>query len=83
MLQRLGRIFALDRPVGDVGVEIVQARKDGISRPIDKRRATVPAARFGTADEFGATCAFLCSVQAGYLNGQNILLDGGTYPGTF
>jgi 3-oxoacyl-[acyl-carrier protein] reductase len=50
---------------------------------LGKRRATVPAARFGTAEEFGAVCAFLCSVQAGYLTGQNILLDGGAYPGTF
>jgi 3-oxoacyl-[acyl-carrier protein] reductase len=38
---------------------------------------------FGQADEFGATCAFLCSVQAGYITGQNILIDGGAYPGTF
>ena len=36
-----------------------------------------------TPDEFGATCAFLCSVQAGYITGQNILIDGGAYPGTF
>ncbi len=43
----------------------------------------IPARRFGTADEFGAFCAFLCSVQAGYLTGQNILVDGGAYPGTF
>jgi 3-oxoacyl-[acyl-carrier protein] reductase len=48
-----------------------------------KRRATVPAARFGTSAEFGAVCAFLCSAHAGYLTGQNILLDGGAYPGTF
>jgi 3-oxoacyl-[acyl-carrier protein] reductase len=47
------------------------------------RARTVPAQRFGNADEFGAVCAFLCSVQAGYLTGQNILLDGGAYPGTF
>ena len=47
------------------------------------QRAQVPARRFGTPEEFGAVCAFLCSVQAGYLNGQNILLDGGLYPGTF
>ena len=39
--------------------------------------------RFGTPAEFGATCAFLCSARASYLNGQNVLLDGGTYPGTF
>ena len=48
-----------------------------------RRAAAIPAQRFGTADEFGAVCAFLCSVQAGYLTGQNILLDGGSYPGTF
>jgi 3-oxoacyl-[acyl-carrier protein] reductase len=47
------------------------------------RARTVPAQRFGDADEFGAVCAFLCSAQAGYLTGQNILLDGGAYPGTF
>ena len=47
------------------------------------RAAAIPVQRFGTADEFGAVCAFLCSVQAGYLTGQNVLLDGGAYPGTF
>lgn len=47
------------------------------------RRKTVPAQRFGNAEEFGAVCAFLCSVQAGYIVGQNILADGGAYPGTF
>jgi 3-oxoacyl-[acyl-carrier protein] reductase len=47
------------------------------------RAKTVPAQRFGNADEFGAVCAFLCSAQAGYLTGQNILLDGGAYPGAF
>ena len=48
-----------------------------------RRRAAIPAQRFGTAAEFGAICAMLCSAQAGYLTGQNILLDGGSYPGTF
>jgi 3-oxoacyl-[acyl-carrier protein] reductase len=47
------------------------------------REQSIPARRFGTADEFGAMCAFMCSVHAGYLTGQNILLDGGAYPGTF
>jgi 3-oxoacyl-[acyl-carrier protein] reductase len=47
------------------------------------REQAIPARRFGSADEFGAVCAFLCSPQAGYLTGQNILLDGGAYPGTF
>ncbi|MCU0956749.1 MAG: SDR family oxidoreductase [Hydrogenophaga sp.] len=45
--------------------------------------AQIPAKRFGTPAEFGAICAFLCSVQAGYLNGQNILPDGGAFPGTY
>ena len=39
--------------------------------------ATVPARRFGQPDEFGAACAFLCSAQAGYITGQNLLIDGG------
>ena len=43
----------------------------------------VPAKRFGTKEEFGAACAFLCSQQAGYISGQNILIDGGVYPGAF
>lgn len=47
------------------------------------RREAIPARRFGTAQEFGEICAFLCSAQAAYLTGQNILLDGGAYPGTF
>jgi 3-oxoacyl-[acyl-carrier protein] reductase len=47
------------------------------------RRATVPSGRFGTPAEFGAACAFLCSAHAGYITGQNILLDGGAFPGTF
>jgi len=46
-------------------------------------RVAIPAQRFGNAEEFGAVCAFICSMQASYLVGQNILLDGGTYPGTF
>ncbi|HEX6266307.1 MAG TPA: SDR family oxidoreductase [Burkholderiales bacterium] len=42
-----------------------------------------PAKRFGTPQEFGDACAYLCSAQAGYITGQNLLLDGGVYPGTF
>jgi 3-oxoacyl-[acyl-carrier protein] reductase len=41
-----------------------------------------PAGRFGTIEEFGAACAFLCSAQAGFITGQNLLLDGGAFPGT-
>jgi 3-oxoacyl-[acyl-carrier protein] reductase len=47
------------------------------------RMNTIPAQRFGTPEEFGATCAFLCSRHASYITGQNVLLDGGAYPGTY
>jgi 3-oxoacyl-[acyl-carrier protein] reductase len=47
------------------------------------RLKTVPAGRFGVPDEFGALCAFICSAHAGYITGQNFLIDGGAYPGTF
>ena len=50
---------------------------------MDARRQTIPARRFGNPQEFGAICAFLCSVHAGYMTGQNVLADGGAYPGTF
>jgi 3-oxoacyl-[acyl-carrier protein] reductase len=43
--------------------------------------ASIAAGRLGTPDEFGAACAFLCSAQAGYMSGQNLQLDGGSYPG--
>ena len=47
------------------------------------RAKAIPAMRFGTPEEFGAVCAFLCSQHAGYITGQNVLADGGAYPGTF
>jgi len=50
---------------------------------LQARRDAVPARRFGTPEEFGAICAFLCSQQAGYMTGQNVLADGGAFPGTF
>jgi 3-oxoacyl-[acyl-carrier protein] reductase len=49
----------------------------------DARRNNIPARRFGTPQEFGAICAFLCSQQAAYINGQNVLADGGAFPGTY
>jgi 3-oxoacyl-[acyl-carrier protein] reductase len=45
--------------------------------------ANIPARRFGTPAEFGQVCAFLCSVHAGFITGQNIVLDGGAYPAAF
>ena len=61
------------------------ARKTGQSVEAiqEARRKNIPARRFGTPEEFGAICAFLCSVHAGYITGQNVLADGGAYPGTF
>jgi 3-oxoacyl-[acyl-carrier protein] reductase len=59
------------------------AKKRGIS--IEKIRSeridVIPAKRLGQADEFGASCAFLCSVHAGYITGQSLLIDGGAFPG--
>jgi 3-oxoacyl-[acyl-carrier protein] reductase len=49
----------------------------------EARRKGIPAQRFGNPAEFGAICAFLCSQHAGYMTGQNVLADGGAYPGTF
>jgi 3-oxoacyl-[acyl-carrier protein] reductase len=67
------------------GTMIGAAQKTG--KPIDQiaeaRRKTIPANRFGTPEEFGATCAFLCSSYASYITGQNVLIDGGAYPGTY
>ena len=55
-------------------------------KPIDEIAsnvaASIPAKRFGQPHEFGELCAFLCSVQAGYITGQNLLIDGGNFPGT-
>ena len=48
-----------------------------------QRMATIPAGRFGSPEEFGALCAFLASAHAGYIAGQNILVDGGAFPGAF
>jgi 3-oxoacyl-[acyl-carrier protein] reductase len=61
------------------------AKKQGVSiEQIEaQKKATIPAKRFGDADEFGATCAFLCSSHAGFITGQNILIDGGLFPGAF
>ena len=49
----------------------------------EARKKTIPAQRFGNPQEFGDTCAFLCSAQAGYMTGQNILTDGGAFSGTY
>lgn len=60
-----------------------QAQGGSVDAVREQREQAIPAGRFGNAEEFGAFCAFMCSQQAAYLTGQNILLDGGSYPGTF
>lgn len=75
-------IFDTDRLAGNFAAV---AAKNG-KTPDEVRQARIaehPARRLGQPEEFGRTCAFLCSQHAGYINGQNILMDGGAYPGTF
>jgi 3-oxoacyl-[acyl-carrier protein] reductase len=58
-------------------------RSISVEQAKTERIGSVPARRVGSPEEFGEVCAFLCSVQAGYITGQNILLDGGAFPGAF
>ena len=67
-------VFATDRIAATLG---------GDPEKIAQRKAGIPAGRFGEPEEFGAFCAFLCGAQAGYVTGQNILMDGGAFPGAF
>ncbi|HQU70104.1 MAG TPA: SDR family oxidoreductase [Albidovulum sp.] len=74
-------IHATDRADAlDQGV--VKAQSITLDEARAQRAATIPARRYGTAEEFGATCAFLCSTHAGFIIGQNILLDGGAFNAT-
>jgi 3-oxoacyl-[acyl-carrier protein] reductase len=61
------------------------AKNRGVSVEVirKERMALCPAGRFGDPAEFGDACAYLCSAQAGYVTGQNFLIDGGSYPGTY
>lgn len=69
------RAASLDQGVMDAqGIDLDTARQ--------QRKATIPARRYGTATEFGATCAFMCSQHAGFMVGQNIVLDGGAINAT-
>ena len=71
-------IHATDRAVS---LDTAVTKQQGITmaEAQAQRAATIPAGRYGTADEFGATCAFLCSHHAGFIVGQNVLLDGGAF----
>ena len=74
--------FDTDRLNVTIAAAAAKAGKD-LAAMRSARQGQIPARRFGNAAEFGAVCAFLCSMQAGYMTGQNVLLDGGAYPGTF
>ena len=74
--------FDTDRLRGTLSKTAEQKGKS-LEQVAAERMATIPARRFGTPDEFGAACAFLCSTHAGYITGQNLLIDGGTFNGVF
>lgn len=74
--------FDTDRLAATVTAAATKAGKS-VDDVRTAQQAQIPAGRYGTAEEFGAICAFLCSLQAGYMTGQNVLADGGAYPGTF
>ena len=63
----------------------VNAKEAGVTleQYLDKRSQVIPAGRFGDPNEFGELCAYVCSVQAAFITGQNFLIDGGTYSGTY
>ncbi len=75
-------LFDTDRLAANIRF---RAKAEGVEEAEMRQRmmAENPAGRFGDPDEFGRACAFLCSAHAGFMTGQNILLDGGAYPGTF
>ncbi len=75
-------MFDTDRIVATIAAQ-AKAQDIPVEEARRRRIASIPAGRFGTPDEFGRACAFLCSTHAGYITGQNWLIDGGSYPGTF
>ena len=66
-------------------VSAATAAREGktLEQVAEARQRGIPARRYGTPEEFGSICAFLCSVHAAYITGQNVLADGGAYPGTY
>ena len=74
--------FDTDRLRGSLS-KTAEAKGKSVTQIAADRIATIPARRFGDPAEFGAACAFLCSAQAGYITGQNLLIDGGTFSGAF
>ncbi len=70
-----------DRLKTTAQAQLEQGDEQSLEAALAKRLATIPAGRFGRPEEFGAICAFLCSIHSGYMTGQNLLVDGGAYPG--
>ena len=75
--------FDTDRLRSNHEISRQEARHHRRAGAGQQRMATIPAKRLGQADEFGAACAFLCSAHAGFITGQNLLMDGGIFPGAF
>ncbi len=75
-------IFDTDRLTGNFAAAAQNSGKT-VEEVRASRIAVLPNKRLGSPEEFGAYCAFLCSVHGGYINGQNLMMDGGSYPGTF
>ena len=74
--------FSTDRLMGMFD-DAAKAQGRPVSSLLAASKRSIPAQRFGDPQEFGAFCAFLCSDHAGYITGQNLLIDGGSYPGVF
>jgi 3-oxoacyl-[acyl-carrier protein] reductase len=74
--------FATDRLKANMAA---RAKATGVdfAKAWEARSQAIPAGRFGDPAEFGELCAYLCSAQAAYITGQNLLIDGGAYPGTY
>ena len=72
--------FETDRLTGSTR-KMAEGQGISFEKAMEARKAGVPAGRFGQPDEFGAAAAFMCSAHAGFITGQNLLLDGGIFPG--
>ena len=73
--------FATDRLL-QTAERLARDSGKNIEQVMTARKAAVPAGRFGEPDEFGQACAFLCGAKSGFISGQNLVMDGGIYPGT-
>lgn len=75
-------MFDTDRIASNF-IDIAKLTGKSVDEVRQEKLASIPAKRFGIPEEFGTTCAYLCSAHTGFITGQNLLIDGGAYPGTF